>query len=71
MNESNVRQMIGELASRQVPHLTNAIAHAIANEFMVVRQPAEAVVVNLGTIHSKAWGTCHEFSTIDTIEVYR
>ncbi len=62
--------MIGELASRQVPHLTNAIAQAIANEFMV-RQPAEAVVVNLGTIHSKAWGTCHEFPTIDAVEVYR
>ncbi len=54
-----------------MPHLTNAIAHAIANEFMVVRQPAEAVVVNLGTIHSKAWGTCHEFPTIDAVEVYR
>ncbi len=70
MNEEAVRTMICELASRQVPHLTDAIAHVIT-EYLLVRQPADAVVLNIETARTMAWGTCHEFSSLGSVEVYR
>jgi len=69
MTEQNVATAMERLLGEHAPHLHDILTQTVASR-LVTHCPADAVVINLNDMCSRAWGICQEFTTLESVEVY-
>jgi hypothetical protein len=69
MTEQNVATAMERLLGEHAPHLHDVLTPTVASR-LVTRRPADAVVINLNDMRSRAWGVFREFTTLESVEVY-
>ena len=69
MTEHHVATAMERLLGEHAPHLHDIITQTVASR-LITHRPADAVVINLNDIRSRAWGVCREFTTLESVEVY-
>jgi hypothetical protein len=69
MTEHNVATAMERLLGEHAPHLHDRLTQTVASR-LITHRPADAVVINLNDIRSRAWGVCREFTTLESVEVY-
>jgi len=69
MTECNVATVVGRLLGNEDCHLHESVTRTIAGRVLGERAP-RAVVVSIDGIGTKAWGACHRFATLGSVEIY-
>jgi hypothetical protein len=69
MTEGNVAIAMERLLGEHAPHLHDVLTQTVAKRLLTHR-PADAVVITLNEIRSRAWGVSREFTTLESVEAY-